>query len=328
MPHPADSSGISGGVPGYAMKKATYRQTDHHLACRERDEVRTMFGRPGKSSPRRTLERQYDEQLELAIQARLRGDRASALRHSHAALAAGRELYQASPHSVRHQAGLAAALYHHAGNLRRARQVSMALALLAESARHYQELAWRDPAEFTVRGIDVLVRTGTALRSAGDKAGAVASFRQAISQYSGAPANDPVERDLGRARAHFHLGKALLELESAEEALAELDAGLLIGEQARQRAGVTDIADFSWLAAAPRSFQLVAPDWAAAAMCAMQLHHQAGRPSVAAKTAAIAVGVSGGMAVMGGPSQLGLYQLILARAMTIWEQTHDVRPGG
>lgn len=89
-------------------------------------------------------------------------------------------------------------------------------------------------------------------------------FREAIEAYAQAPATDPIERDLGLARAHFHLGRSLLVLATSRDALAEIDKGLFIAERVRQEAGVSEITDFSWLRKAPQSFRLIAPDWIAA----------------------------------------------------------------
>jgi tetratricopeptide (TPR) repeat protein len=276
----------------------------------------------GRSNQRR-LEREYDQASRQAIAASMRGDLATAAMHSDLALDASRQLYGEAPDPHRHRPALAAALYNHAGHLRRAGKNTEALRLLTESAEHYRQLAIQDPAEYQVRSIDVAVRTGLTLRSTGDEAGAAARFREAVEAYSRAPATDPVERDLGLARAHFHLGRSLLVLATSQEALGEIDKGLFIVERVRQEAGVREVTDYSWLGNAPQSFRLIAPDWIAAATCAMELHNAAGRFSVAADAGNIAVRVSAGMAALGGASYAALYQAVLAKAQIIWQQAEN-----
>jgi tetratricopeptide (TPR) repeat protein len=282
-----------------------------------------MFSRQSMSSDQRALERQYDDHLNEAIQAALRGNHEDATLHSGVALSISRKLYESSGDPARHRPALAAALYNHAGNLGRDGANSEALTLLAESAEHYRALASEDPAEFGVRNIDVLVRTGLAIQASGDVRAAAERFRSAISQYPGAPATDLVERDLGLARAHFFLGRCLLSMTTSDDALAEIDSGLVTAERVRLGAGIPAATDFFWLATAPRSFQLIAPDWIAAAVCAMELHDAAGRWDVAADAANIAVRVSGGMGAMSSAGFSELYDTILARAKTIWEHAQD-----
>src|SRR5271166_1549213 len=58
--------------------------------------LRDMFSRQGMSSDQRALERQYDDHLNQAIRAALRGHHDDATLHSGAALTISRELYQSS----------------------------------------------------------------------------------------------------------------------------------------------------------------------------------------------------------------------------------------
>jgi tetratricopeptide (TPR) repeat protein len=281
-----------------------------------------MVGGQRMQSEQQDLERQYDEHLNQATAASVQNRDADATRHSAAALAIVRELYRATADAVRHRPVLAAALYNQAGHLRRAGQVDDAAALLTESAEHYHALAAADPAAYQVRLIDVLVRAALVAETAGDLAGAEARLRQAIRMYPDAPAHDLLERELGLARAQFHLGRCLLRQGRAPDALAEVDAGLFAAEAAREQRGIA-ATDFSWLAAAPPSFQYIGPDWVAGAVCAMELHGAAGRWGIAADAANIAVRVSGGMAAMGGAESRRVYETVLSRAQPIWQRAQD-----
>jgi hypothetical protein len=281
-----------------------------------------MFGRRS-NQPNLELEREYDRRLSEGVRAAIQGRHADAAAHSGAALAVSRELYANSSDPARHRPALAAALYNHAGNLRRIGSDTDALALLAEAGEHYDALARTDRKSFSVPAIDVVVRTGLVLRATGDRSGAVQRFREAIGAYPKALTNDRVERDLGLARTQFHLGRCLLEIGPGyTDGLAEIDTGLFAAERVRERQGIT-AKDFSWLAKAPRSFQLIATDWISAAVCAMELHDAAGRFDIAADAANIAVRVSGGLAAVGGAGRVALYEAVLGRAQVIWQHAQN-----
>jgi tetratricopeptide (TPR) repeat protein len=281
-----------------------------------------VFGR--RSNQRdQELERKYDRHLTDSIRAAIQGRHTEAAQHSEAALAVSRDLYANSSDPARHRPALAAALYNHAGNLRRIGRDADALTLLAEAGEHYNALVQTDRRSFSVPAIDVVVRTGLALQAAGDRDGAVQRFREAIEAYPTAPTNDRVERDLGLARTQFHLGRCLLEIGPGyTEGLAEIDTGLFAAERTREQQGIT-ATDFSWLGKAPRSFQLIATDWIGAAVCAMEMHDAAGRFDIAADAANIAVRVSGGLAAMGGAARAPLYDAVLGRARVIWQHAQN-----
>ena len=51
-------------------------------------------------------------------------------------------------------------------------------------------------------------------------------LREVVGMYLKAPTADQEERDLGLARARFHLGQCLLKIAADEDGLAETEAGL------------------------------------------------------------------------------------------------------
>jgi tetratricopeptide (TPR) repeat protein len=225
-----------------------------------------------------TLERRQAFHFGEAIRAALQGSHDKAATHSGTALSISRELYAAAPGPARHQAELAAALCNHArygGTLR-------AIELLTESAGHYAALARADPAVFEVPRIDVLTTVAVAADAAGNTADAIGLLREVIRMYLTAPSTDLAERDVGLARARFHLGRCLLKTGAAGDGLAETDVGLALADDASERLGVRGR---GWLATAPRYLQLAVPDWAAAAVRAMTLHAAAGRHDSAATAA-------------------------------------------
>ena len=182
--------------------------------ARHRRSARGSSARSGPAGPvsgRRalwvnTLERRYDFHLGEAIRAAIEGSHDKATKHSGTALSISRELYAGAPDPARHQPELAAALCTHA----RYRAGWQAIAMLAESAGHYAELAEADPAVYEVARIDVLTRVALASDEAGNTAAAVGLLREVIGMYLKAPAADPEERDIGLARARFQLGRCLL----------------------------------------------------------------------------------------------------------------------
>lgn len=273
--------------------------------------VRRASGR--RASRLGTLERRYAFHLGEAIRAGLQGSHDKAATHSGTALSISRELFAAASDPARHQPELAAALCHHA---RYGSTPEHAIALLTESAGHYAALARADPAAYEVPRIDVLTRVAVASDGAGNTAGAVSLLREVIDMYRKAPAADTAERDLGLARAHFHLGRCLLKSGAAADGLAETDVGLALAEAAMERMPA-QARGSGWLGTAPRCVQLAAPDWAAAAVRSMALHAAASRWENAAAAARAAVRLSGGLAGLGGDWLREAHEAIRARADTI-----------
>jgi len=260
-----------------------------------------------------TLERRYDFHLGEAVRAALQGSHDKAAGHSGQALLISRELYAGAPDPARHKPELAAALCAHA---RYGGGAWQAIAMLAESAGHYATLAEADPAAYEVPRIDVLTRIALASDAAGSTLGAIGLLHEVVGMYLKAPASDEEERDLGLARARFHLGRCLLKTGMDEDGLAETEAGLELAADVLDRLG-TGFADDGWLAEAPRYLQLAAPDWAAAAVRCMTLHAEAGRWQQAATAATAAMGVSGGLAGLGGDALRDAHEKITARAAEI-----------
>ncbi|HVT66170.1 MAG TPA: hypothetical protein VHF26_00365, partial [Trebonia sp.] len=166
------------------------------------------FARRGREERRRgTLERRYDFHFGEAIRASLEGSHDKAAGHFQQALLLGRELCADAVGQARHQPELAAALCARAAYGGGPWQ---SMALLTESAGRYAALAAADPAHYEVPRIDVLTRIALAAGAAGDTAGAIELLREVTGLYRAAPAADQDERDLGLARARFHLGRCLL----------------------------------------------------------------------------------------------------------------------
>lgn len=262
-----------------------------------------------------TLQRRVDFHIGEAVRASLAGSYDKAQAHSQTALSISRELY--GRESSRHRADLAAALACHAGSRAAYGRIADAVALLTESAGHYAVLAQADPEAYEVCRIDVLTRVALASDAAGSTEGAITLLREVIQMYDQAPAAAGRERDFGRARARFHLGRCLLKTGDRREALAELDAGLADAGRAWELAG-DNFEEEAWLAATPRFVQLTAADWAAAAGRAMVLHAAARRWSPAARAARVAVRLSAGLAALGGDARRENYAHVLERADAIW----------
>jgi tetratricopeptide (TPR) repeat protein len=267
-----------------------------------------------------TLERRYDFHLGEAIRAALEGSHDKAATHSETALSISRELYAGASDPARHQADLAAALCNHA----RYGGIMHALAMLTESAGHYAALAEADPAAYEVPRIDVLTRVALAADTSGNTPGAVSLLREVVRMYQQAPAANPAERDLGLARARFHLGRYLLKTGAVADGLAEIDVGLGLADEAAARLGIR-LCGPGWLGLAPRYLQLAAPDWVAAAVRAMTLHAAAGDWESAAAAAGVAVRISGGLADLGGDTLREAHEDIRARADVIWGQAEPQR---
>ena len=258
----------------------------------------------------RTLVRRYDFHLGEAIRAALEGNHDKAATHSATALSLSRELCAGTRDPQWHRAELAAALCHHA---RYSNDATQTIALLTESAGHYTALAKADPAGYEVARIEVLTKVALASDTSGNTRDAITLLREVISMYLEAPAADPAQRDLGLARAKFHLGRCLLKTGSEADGLAETDAGLALASRALDRLRVQALAP-GWLATAPRYVQLAAPDWAAAAVRSMTLHAAAARWENAAGAAHAAVRLSGGLAWLGGDALRAAHDAIRARA--------------
>ncbi len=279
---------------------------------------------PGREAGSDGPEQRYDRLSGQATLAAQQGRHEEARQLSAEALDVCRRLSAQFPDDPRHRPVLAAALYNHAGRLGRAR-AEEALGLLAEAEEHYLALADSQPRRFAVRRLDVLTRTGRTLQDSGDPAGAVQRYRQALRAYPEAPTDDEVERDLGLARAHFGLGRCLLLSGPPAAALEDLDAGLFTAERVREEQGI-EATQFSWLARAPLSFRLAAPDWMSGAVCAMELHHAAGRFGIAGDAANIALRVAGGLGAIGGAAEQARFEAILARAQQVgWDAESPLR---
>lgn len=269
-----------------------------------------------------TLERRYDFHFGEAILAALRGSRDKATAHSRTALLISRELYADAPDPARHLPELAAALCQHS----RYGSTVQALTLLTESAGHYAVLARSDPDRYEVPRIDVLTRVALASEAAGNATDAISLLREVIDMYLKAPAADPAERDLGLARARFHLGRCLLNTGSADDALAETDAGLALADNVLRRLEL-QAAGEDWVRTAPRYMQLAVPDCAAAAVRSMTLHADAGRWDAAAVAARAAVRLTGGLASLGDEALFATHEAIRARADAIWLRAGQQRAG-
>jgi tetratricopeptide (TPR) repeat protein len=300
-----------------------------------------FLARRKPNHPQATLRRRYDFHLGEAIRASLAGSHDKAETHSATALSISRELYRKTG---AYRPDLAAALACHAISNAAYGRIGETVTLLAESAGHYAALAEADPAAYEVPRIDVLTRVALASDAAGNTEGAIDLLREVIRMYGEAPAAAEARRDLGRARARFHLGRFLLKTGAQDEALTQLDDGLAEAEQAwgrlRTPPGIGDTAgsgdggagpgepsgfreadepgDGTWLAAAPRFVQLAAPDWATAAARAMIMHATAGRWDRAAYAARAAVRVSAGLALLGGDAWRESHLAIRAQADVVW----------
>jgi hypothetical protein len=275
--------------------------------------VLVVRGSGESARQRSTLERRHDFHLGEAVRAALQGSHDKAAGHSGRALLISRELCAETADPARHQPGLAAALCAHA---RYGGGTWQAIAMLTESAGHYAALAEADPARYEVRRIDVLTRIALASDAAGSTGDAIGLLREAAGLYLKAPAADAEERDLGLARARFHLGRCLHRTGLTAEGLAETEAGLELAADVLDRLEVAT-AVRGWLVAAPRYLQLAAPDWAAAALRAMTLHAEAGRWPQAATAARAAALVSGGLADLGGDTLRDAHAAISARAEAV-----------
>ncbi|WP_222849944.1 hypothetical protein [Trebonia kvetii] len=281
----------------------------------------------GKPDRFDTLKRRYDFHFGEAIRAGLQGSHDKAAGHSGQALLISRKLCADAADPALHAPELAAALCAHA---RYGGGAWQAIAMLTESAGHYAALAEADPAAYEVPRIDVLTRIALASDAAGNTGDAIGLLREVVGMYLKAPAADQEERDIGLARARFHLGRCLLASGQHGDGLAETEAGLELAAGVLERLAVVTRGDDppyppeavvtrepGWLVAAPRYLQLAAPDWAAAAVRAMTLLAADGQLALAATAARTAVLVSGGLADLGGDLLRDVHAAIAARAAAI-----------
>ena len=273
----------------------------------------------------RRLESRYDRSREQAAAAAAQGRHADALEHSRAALDAVRTLQARHPDDARHHPVLAAALYNHGGRLLATGAHDEALVVLREAAQRYEDLGRSDPSAYTVPRIDVTLRIGQALADAGRAQEAHPLLREAVERYPDAPTNDLVERALGLVRAWTALGICLSALGRYDEALEAADQALFTAERTREEAGISPL-QYDWLARAGTSFQNAARQWMSAAVYAMERHARAGRWGIAADAANIAVRVAAGLAALPGSALGDVYQLLLARAQSIWAVAEGSAP--
>ncbi len=292
--------------------------------------ARTVAGVSGGKRDRfDTLKRRYDFHLGEAIRAGLQGSHDKAAGHSGRALLISRKLCADAADPALHAPELAAALCAHA---RYGGSAWQAIVMLTESAGHYAALAEADPAAYEVPRIDVLTRIALASDATGNTDDAIGLLREVVGMYLKAPAADQEERDIGLARARFHLGRCLIATGHGADGLAETEAGLELAEDVLERLAVASRGDDppyppypprmpasepGWLVAAPRYLQLAAPDWAAAAVRVMTLHAAGGRLARAATAARTAVLVSGGLADLGGDLLRDVHGAIAARAAAV-----------
>ena len=259
-----------------------------------------------------TLQRRYGFHRDEAVRAELEGSYDKATKHSGTALRISRELQVTARDPVRHRPELAAALCAHAPYNGK----WQAIAMLTESAGLYTGLAAADPGVYEVPRIDVLTRVALASDAAGATKDAIDLLREVVGMYLKAPAADTGERDMGLARARFHLGGCLLKRGLAAEGLAETDAGLELAADVLDRLALP-VAAAGWLATAPRYLQLAAPEWAAAALRSMTLHTDASRWPQAVTSAMAAVLISGGLADLGAEVLRDAHLAIRARVQSL-----------
>jgi len=265
-----------------------------------------------KTARQSTLERRYGFYRDEAIRAALEGSHDKASKHSGTALRISRELSAAARDPVTHRPQLAAALSAHAPYIGK----WQAIAMLTESAGLYAGLAAADPGLYEVPRIDVLTRVALASEAAGATRDAIDLLREVAGMYVKAPATGTEERDLGLARARFHLGGCLLKTGMDADGLAETDAGLELAADVLDRLALPGAAA-GWLAAAPRYLQLAAPEWAAAAIRSMTMHAGAARCQQAATSARAALVISGGLAGLGGELLSEAHEAVVVKVQSL-----------
>ena len=281
-----------------------------------------MFKVRLKPSEQGTLERRYEFHLSEAVRAALLSDHEKAAKHSDTALAISRELFVGARDPDQQRPSLAAAL---AGNARY-QGALQAVESLTESAGHYAALADGESSRYEVERIDVLVRLALTAEEEGNSRDAIRLLREVVDMYGKATTADPAARDAGLARACFHLGRCLLHAGEVAEGLEYTDAGLRAAQEALGDQGMPasctgyrpQPSEQGWLARAPRAVQVLAPDWAAAAIRARALHAAADQWPAAAKAATAAVRVSGGLAALGNEECGKEHAALIAQARAIW----------
>jgi len=289
------------------MFMARNERSAHH------PQARNAYGRPEsgrRAQWRSTLERRYDFHLGEAYRAALQGSHDKAAGHSGRALLISRELYADGAGLERYQQELAAALCVHA---RYGGGAWQAIEMLTESAGLYAALAEAHPTVYEVQRIDVLTRIALTSDAAGDASGAISLLREVVGMYQKAPAADQEERDLGLARARFHLGRCLLGSGMEADGLAETEAGLELATDVLDRLGLP-ATEPGWLVRSPRYLQLAALDWVAAAVRSMTLHAEAGRWPQAATAARTALTMSAALTELGGDALRDAHAAVTAHA--------------
>jgi tetratricopeptide (TPR) repeat protein len=265
----------------------------------------------------RHLERQVGTLLSDARAAGDRGDLEGQVRLSGEAMDICRGLLERHPGDPRHLGALAGGLYNHAYRLIEVDRIGDARDVLAESRRHYTTLNAATPHRYEVALCDVRLRTALTFVLEGRYDEGERQAREALAAYGEADTDDELERAFGELRAHSLIGRALLLGGRPDEALQEFDTALFAGEQLRQAAGISGT-DFDWLARAPASFRLAAPEWLGSAVAAMELHDAAGAWHIAADAANVAMRVGGGLAMVGEKTASLRFAAIEQRAQVIW----------
>ncbi|GAA4690551.1 tetratricopeptide repeat protein [Phytohabitans rumicis] len=263
------------------------------------------------------LEQRVNDLLAGARAAGARRDVREQARYSGEAMDVCRVLVGRHPGNTRHVAALAGGLYNHAYRLIQAGRPAQARDTLTEAVGHYTTLVAADRRRYTVRLCDVRLRVALTYIMEGGYDEAVRAGRAALAGYEAVAGGDRLEREFGLVRTHTLIGRALLLGGQPGTALDEFDTALFAAERLREEAGIAGT-DFSWLASAPESFRQAAPEWLGAAVAAMELHDAAGKWSVAAGAANIAMRVAGGLAAIGDDTAYRRFEAIMARAKEIW----------
>jgi tetratricopeptide (TPR) repeat protein len=232
------------------MFMAGQGRQDRHSAARVPAGVPSPGRQGGRQDRFDTLKRRYDFHLGEAIRAGLQGSHDKAAGHSWRALLISRKLCADAADPALHAPELAAALCAHA---RYGGGAWQAITLLTESAGHYAALAESDPGAYEVPRIDVLTRIALASDAAGDTGDAIGLLREVVGMYLKAPAADQEERDIGLARARFHLGRCLLATGQRADGLAETEAGLELAADVLERLAVISRGDDPQYPPAPPS---------------------------------------------------------------------------
>lgn len=277
-------------------------------------------GIKGESDP--NLEDRVNDLLGQARTAGARGDLDRQIRFTAEAMDVCRILVSRWPHDARHVGALAGGLYNYSYRLLQAGRFDEAHAALAESGRHYAALAAADPNEYATSLVDVKLRVMLAFTMNGQYGYAVNQGREVLAGYEAIAGGDRLERAFGLVRTRTLLGRALLLAGQADSALTQFDAALFAAEELREAEGIAGT-DFTWLATAPNSFRLAAPEWLGAAVGAMELHDAAGKWGVAGDAANIAMRVAGGLAAIGDATAEARFEAIMARAQEIWRSAEN-----